>query len=196
MKTKAEIRKIMRERRGRQDPLQVHEISCMIQQRIMELAVWNGCRNAALYMSADGEVDTALLFDVLSSAGRTIAVPAADDNANYRWARFSGDVEWVAGPYGIRQPGNPQWIDLAGPTVVVVPGLAFDHKGNRLGHGKGIYDRLLARLPQAVFAAAAFEWQVVRRINVGENDIAMDWVVTEKKTMTCSSRARGFNGWL
>ena len=185
----------MLERRGRLDPLLVHEVSCVIQQRIMELAVWKGCRNAALYMSADGEVDTALLFDVLSGAGRQIAVPAADESGDYHWVRTGEDVAWTAGPYGIRQPRDPQRVDLDGPVVVVVPGLAFDGKGHRLGHGKGIYDRLLAQMPQALFIGVCFEWQLVRRIKVDENDIAMDWIVTEKQILTCSSRARDFCGW-
>lgn len=185
----------MRERRGRLEPLLVHEVSCVIQQRIMELAVWNGCKNAALYMSADGEVDTSLLFDVLEGAGRTIAVPRADDSGNYCWMRAGGNTEWVPGPYGIRQPRELEQIDLAGPVVVVVPGLAFDTKGNRLGHGKGIYDRLLAQIPAGLFVGVCFEWQLVRRIKAEDYDIAMDWIVTEKQTLTCSSRARDFCGW-
>ena len=79
----------------------------------------------------------------------------------------------------IRDRVNPEHIDL-----LIVPGVAFDLQGNRLGYGGGYYDRFFERLrPGVPLVALAFELQIVRQVPVEPWDRRMDWLVTEKRVI-------------
>jgi 5-formyltetrahydrofolate cyclo-ligase len=67
--------------------------------------------------------------------------------------------------------------------LILVPGVAFDLQGNRLGRGKGFYDRLLAEI-RGVKCGVAFEEQIVDEIPVGSHDAAMDFIVTPSRVIT------------
>lgn len=188
--SKESIRKKMLTERHRLDPDWVYTSSITIQQKAMELKFWDTISSVALYMSVAGEVDTGLLREVLTFAKRTIVVPASERDSVYRWCRLEPESELVAGPYDIPQPRKLQPLKLEERSAVIVPGLAFDRSGGRLGHGAGIYDRLLHETPRALRIALAFDWQLISHVPVAENDITMDFIVTEKQTLTCSARAR------
>ena len=92
---------------------------------------------------------------------------------------------WRSGAYGIREPDRetsrriePGEIDLA-----LVPCLAFDEGGMRLGHGAGYYDRYLARCPRAARICLAFKAQRLDRVVTEAHDLPMDWIVTEKESI-------------
>jgi 5-formyltetrahydrofolate cyclo-ligase len=88
------------------------------------------------------------------------------------------DVE--PGQMGIRQPAEGMPVPVLDIDLVVVPGLAFDERGNRLGRGRGFYDRFLSHKDlQAVACAVALEEQVVPEVPVGEFDKRMDMLVTD-----------------
>ncbi|MEZ5175906.1 MAG: 5-formyltetrahydrofolate cyclo-ligase [Acidimicrobiia bacterium] len=84
-------------------------------------------------------------------------------------------------PFGFLEPGvDARAVDLDEVDVVLVPGRAFDSAGNRLGRGKGYYDRLLARLPRGVvLVGVTVEGAFVDEVPVDERDESVDWVVTE-----------------
>jgi 5-formyltetrahydrofolate cyclo-ligase len=100
--------------------------------------------------------------------------------------RLEAISELVPGTFGILEPTAelrelpprqvlPSQIDLA-----LVPGVVFDRQGNRLGYGRGFYDRLLRQLPREVLRVGlAFECQVVEELPVEPHDERMDWLVTE-----------------
>ena len=98
------------------------------------------------------------------------------------------DIEFETGAHGIREPGrkhqyivSPERIDF-----VVVPGLVFDLRGGRIGFGGGYYDCFLKKLsPRAVTAGVAFAFQLVDSVPFDENDVRMQKIVTEKKTIHC-----------
>jgi len=99
------------------------------------------------------------------------------------------EIDFQLGSFGVREPAeedfnfvSPDQIDL-----VVVPGLAFDRRGGRIGYGKGYFDRLLSRLgSQVPRIALAFDFQVLGAVPQDENDIRVDAIITEKSTMNCS----------
>ena len=79
--------------------------------------------------------------------------------------------------YHIMEPTGPLFTRHEAIDVVVVPGVAFDAQGRRLGHGKGYYDRLLAQLPRAYKIGLCFAFQMVERVPTTPQDVAMDEVV-------------------
>jgi 5-formyltetrahydrofolate cyclo-ligase len=96
------------------------------------------------------------------------------------------DQDAAPGYRGILEPGaHCALLDLASIDWVLVPGVAFDRAGRRLGYGGGYYDRLLPQLrPDAHRAAGAFELQLVERVPAAAHDVVMDALVTEKRSFT------------
>lgn len=114
------------------------------------------------------------------------AVPAWDPaRRRYRFARWpeAGD-RWARGPDGVPQPDPPRWIAPSRLDVVLVPGIAFDAAGRRLGRGGGHYDRLLARC-RCPAVGVAWDSAIVPRVPVRSHDRPVAWVVTERRVIRC-----------
>ena len=124
--------------------------SALDQCALMETDLWAAAFNIALYRSLPGEVATDLLFADAARLGMDITVPVSTPSGKtYIWRRITPKTLWHPGPHGIEEPttslpGRP--TDL---RLILVPGVAFDPTGRRLGHGTGTYDRLLAKCPDA-----------------------------------------------
>jgi len=84
----------------------------------------------------------------------------------------------ICGVYGIEEPTGEAFTDYAAIDFIVVPGVAFDAKGNRLGRGKGYYDRLLPRIPTAYKAGICFPFQLVEEVPAESFDVRMDIIIT------------------
>ena len=99
---------------------------------------------------------------------------------------------FVKGKFDILSP-DPKRSRIIPPEeidVVLVPCVGFDEAGMRLGHGGGYYDRYLPRCPRATKILLAFEAQKLDAVCVGENDVAMDFIVTESRAQDGSSAAQ------
>ncbi len=91
---------------------------------------------------------------------------------------FTGEDCLVPGAkYGIPEPSGEKINNEDIIDAVVVPGVAFDRSGNRMGRGAGYYDRILSRVPQAKKIALAYDFQLVDAVPVEAHDIPMDWVI-------------------
>lgn len=94
---------------------------------------------------------------------------------------YTGPEDMKTGAYGIEEPIGETFTDYAAIDFIVVPGVAFDRKGNRLGRGKGYYDRLLPRIPSAFKAGICFPFQLVEEVPAEPFDICMDIVISGMK---------------
>jgi 5-formyltetrahydrofolate cyclo-ligase len=131
-----------------------------------------------VYLAMAGEPATEPVISVGRDQGKTLCVPAfISGEAGYGMARLDEDTVLERGHFGVMEPADPTWIEAKSMDLVVVPGVGFDPRGNRLGHGKGYYDRLLADCPAArVGVALSSQW--VDRVPHGPRDLPMDIVVT------------------
>ena len=161
--------------------------SAVIQERLREQDWWAAAGPAGVYRSIPGEPATeVLLADLLARKARA-AVPARCGKS-YRWAWVDETTRWRNGAHGIPEPVQAQRADPAGLRIIVVPGVAFDSRGGRLGHGGGHFDRLLAQSPGALLVGLCFETRRVAAVPLASHDIPMDVVVTEKR-IWCSPTA-------
>jgi len=100
------------------------------------------------------------------------------------------DRDIAVGAYGIREPvveRCERFESLGEIDLILMPGVAFDREGGRLGYGGGYFDRLLAHLPhRPALIAGAFEMQIVEEIPQERTDHKIDWLVTENETIRCN----------
>jgi len=178
MQDKAEIRRLMRERAAGFSRREELAASLTVCEKLSRLPEFQSARRPLLYMSLPGEVQLQSLLDRFS-ATKTIVLPrVVGDSLELR--AYSPSA-LVSGYKGILEPSDeapvvsPSSIDFA-----VVPGVAFDHSGARLGHGRGFYDRLLPDLSCPV-VGVCFDYRLIDALPTSPWDHPVDLLLTEKR---------------
>lgn len=185
---KPELRRRAREARRALSPEARDEASAAIARRVLELPELLRATAVLLYGASAEEVDTAPIQQVLRARGVRVALPrvAGPHDLTLHWV--DGDDELAEGAFGLREPHGdaacalPREID-----AIVVPGVAFDERGGRLGYGRGYYDTLLAGACVGVpTIGLAFDEQMVAEVPCEERDERMSVVVTPTRTIRCT----------
>ncbi|QJA06580.1 5-formyltetrahydrofolate cyclo-ligase [Thermosulfurimonas marina] len=178
---KARLRAEMRARRAGLSPDLRRHLSRKITERLLELELFRQARVIFFFASFGDEVET---WEALGRAlleGKVVALPRTHlRERTLSFHRLYTLGELVPGPFGILEPPaeNPE-IPPEAAQLVLVPGLAFDPQGRRLGYGGGFYDRLLSRT-QGFRLALAFECQIVERVPTEAHDLRVEAILTEK----------------
>lgn len=156
-----------------------------IAQRVASLASWQRARAVLLTLPVRGEWDAGLVARAALAAGRMVVLPRVDAPARmlalHRIDDLTRDV--APGRHGVPEP-RPECERIAPDAIdwVLVPGVAFDTLGHRLGYGGGYYDRLLPLLaPEIARVAGAFELQIVDAVPHAAHDLPVDAIVTESR---------------
>ena len=146
-------------------------------------------RTVCFFVSYGSEVHTLPLIQAALNQDKRVVVPrvrAKEKRLELRQLRCP-EAELAPGTKGIPEPGpecpeaTPEQVEL-----VVVPAVAWDEEGHRLGYGGGYYDRLLAQMPQAFRVGLGFEVQLVPKVPRGPHDLAVDCLVTEARVLRFS----------
>ena len=151
---------------------------------LIALPAYRSAKLVLWYVSMPSELATAPAIAAALGEGKRVAVPWCDGEELGLW-RLESMSELEPGTWGIPEPPAARRDDPERRVppdsieLVVVPGLAFDPRGRRLGHGKGYYDRLLER-SRSVRAGLCFDAQVFPQVPAGPRDAVMDWLVTER----------------
>jgi 5-formyltetrahydrofolate cyclo-ligase len=140
-------------------------------------------RSAALYFPLAGEVPTERIRHAYLAAGALLCYPRVTGKGTLAFYPHRDGDGWETGPYGISEPPIREGVApiLSGWDIIVVPGLAFDRRGNRLGRGFGYYDRYLGGLPEGV-PRVGLTWagQLVPGVPVDPWDVPVHALVTEE----------------
>lgn len=183
MKSKESIRTKIRARRAALTALQIRQASVLIQGAVMKLPEWSAARRVCVYLAVPAEAQTRKLLAACRQTDKQVLVPAYRKKARrYDLARLRPGDLVKAGHWSVPEPVRPHWAKPARVDLVVIPGLAFDRIGGRIGHGGGYYDRILAgmAMQKAFKVGLALECQMVDRVPMNARDIRMDAVVTER----------------
>ncbi|SHJ31621.1 5-formyltetrahydrofolate cyclo-ligase [Dethiosulfatibacter aminovorans DSM 17477] len=186
MESKKEIRKRILKKRREMDPAEAAEKSALIFDRITGLEEFRNAATVGLYLSFDNEVDTFELLKLLKESGKRIVVTYTESREVVLIPVYINDIEndFVEGAWGYLEPKVDQLETAAEEDLdfVVVPGVVFDEERNRVGFGKGYYDKYLSKLrDDAVTAAMAYEYQVLEKVPAESHDIKMKIIVTEDR---------------
>lgn len=149
------------------------------------IALTNDVASVACYLPLPNEVPLYGLIMNWHSQNKQVYVPVYKKE-HYCFARLSDSFDIVPSQYGVLQPRKIITQDTSAIEVFIVPGIAFDKHGTRIGHGRGIYDMLLAGAANtALKIGVCLKGQLVPCIEKMPHDIQMDYIVTEDGIITC-----------
>ena len=180
---KEEIRKKILEKRNNLSTYEIFEKSNKIISKLISLEEFKEAKKILCYVSFGSEVYTHGFIKAYSSI-KNIAVPVVNKEKNELILSCIRDwKELSTGAYGILEPkkikkANPKEIEIA-----IIPGIAFDKRGYRIGYGEGYFDRLLSKM-NAIRIAIAYELQIVNKIPDEKHDMKMDKIITEKRILS------------
>lgn len=186
IENKKNIRKIMRERRRSISDAERRQAGHRIANRLEQspLNLFLRTQVVCIYLSAPHEIPTHSIAQAAWRAGKTICVPAWDGEG-YQTFLLTPKTPLVFGKFNIREPGVKIPVPLWEINAFILPGLAFDRNGGRLGYGGGFYDRMLAKSAPGTFRIAiGYDWQIQEESLPQETlDQPVDWIVTDKQTV-------------
>jgi 5-formyltetrahydrofolate cyclo-ligase len=166
-------------------------------EHFLELPELRGARAVAGFVSTRSEIDTEPLLSELRRRGIEVVLPRVSTGLippRLRFHKVERKDELVFGIYGLLEPGlDCPEVAAHNIDVFMVPGLAFDRRGARVGYGGGYYDELAAYVkahPDATaarFIGFAFDFQLVDTCPAGEWDVPLDRIVTNERVVVCDA---------
>ncbi|MCE9533008.1 MAG: 5-formyltetrahydrofolate cyclo-ligase [Planctomycetes bacterium] len=170
-------------------------LSKIICDKFMALPAYAAAKTVMFYIDVRSEVRTRHALPEALASGKKIIVPWCNEQGELELFHLTNMDELAVGMYKILEP-KPELRRLpekiVGPTdldIVMVPGVAFDRRGARMGHGKGYYDKLLQHArKETPLIALAFECQFFPEIPTAGHDIFMDFIITEAEVYTGKGR--------
>lgn len=175
--TKKELRQFVRLQKQMFTPEQLKEMSADIIAKLMVHPRIKNARTVMMYYSLDDEVDTHEAIDRLVAQGKRVVLPAVTGDTTMELRCYEGPDDLQGGFFHIMEPVGRPFDSYDDIDVIVVPGMGFDTRGNRLGRGKGYYDRFLARVPAIYKIGICFPFQKMPGIPTDENDVTMDEIL-------------------
>jgi 5-formyltetrahydrofolate cyclo-ligase len=127
--------------------------------------------NYMVYMPIDNEADTSGLIEYLFSKGKHVYIPYINSKNEMQSAKIDRSTEYTVDNFGVKIPKTPVIADKRELDVIIVPGIAFDKNGYRVGFGKGYYDKFLCGI-DPITLAWCYDFQIVDRIDdINNTDI-------------------------
>ncbi|MDP3938541.1 MAG: 5-formyltetrahydrofolate cyclo-ligase [Deltaproteobacteria bacterium] len=191
--TKAALRREVKSAREEISDLDRAAWSDAIRRRVAALPVWTRAKVVALYAPIRGEADLLPLVELARAEGKRVVFPRARAAARaLEFLEIESAGQLHPGAYGVPEPPDEAGRRVPFPAVelLVLPGLAFDPEGRRLGFGGGYYDRLLAE-GGPITIGIAFEMQMRTRLPDEAHDRGVEIVVTEARSLVPGRRNAG-----
>lgn len=174
---KKELRKQIRDRKRQFTADELNELSVPVMNRLLGMHEVINAKTILLYYSLPDEVNTHQTVELLARQGKTVLLPKVIDGENMEIRIYESPEDLTEGSYGIMEPNGKLFTDYGMIDTAVIPGMSFDADNNRLGRGKGYYDRFLKNIPQAYKIGVCFDFQKEQNIPHDEYDIKMDTVI-------------------
>lgn len=183
---KSQLRREIRQRLAALDPAVRRRDSDRLTEWIAGSDGWRAGRAVLAFVAQASEPDLGPLLARGVAEGRTLCVPRWNvESGGYEAALFPASGSWEVGPFGVPEPGRSlpsvPWERL---DLILVPGLAFDRLGWRLGRGRGYFDRILTQASSARRWGVAFDFQVVDRVPHEPHDVNVHILATPQLGLT------------
>ncbi len=178
---KNRIRKEMKEKRKSMSQAEVDEKSGLAQKIFIESEQYKKAKSVMLYIPLGNEINTSVIISDAFASGKNVLVPITDSETFEISAyKITENTEFEKGTFSVKEPKEKVRFDKSEIDVVLVPGVAFDRAGGRVGFGKGCYDKFLKHI-KAIKIGFCYDFQLIDYIETDNNDINMDYIITEKE---------------
>ena len=184
MKMKDRLRKSIEKKRSTLSTSEVLEKSSRIKKRIFEIDLFRDAQTVLSYVSYGNEVYTHDMIKESIEMGKTVIVPkSVTKDYTLILSRLTNWDDLEVGAYNILEPKKEsiEVVDIESIDLIIAPGVVFDIHRNRIGHGKGYYDRLLKNSRNIPSVGLAFEFQIVENIKSEQHDEKIDIIITEDR---------------
>jgi 5-formyltetrahydrofolate cyclo-ligase len=197
LEQKRALRHLMRTRRERLDAAERVGASRAAAQALAALPEFQAARTFSAFVPTRGEIDLSEAITARVDAGARLALPRVfPDPPRMRFFAVTAESPLVPGSFGILEPpADATEVAAAELDVLLVPGLAFDTEGRRLGYGGGYYDETARRLRGAALnpgrgflVGVGFDFQLIPSCPAGEADVAIECVVTDARVVRRGGR--------
>ena len=184
---KNQLKQSILEKRNSLSKEEILEKSRKIKDALFNLESYKKSKTAMFFVSFNSEVNT---HDMIKeSIGRKIiVVPKVVNKEIEPSVIIDLDNLIPSGKFGILEPIELMKIAYKNIGLVLVPGIAFDREGHRIGYGFGYYDKFLKKVPKAVKIGLCFDFQVVDKVPREEHDVPVDLIVTEERIIECKKK--------
>ncbi len=173
MNPKSEVRKYIAEKKKEYTESELAKESLILTNRLIQLACFKKAQTILLYHSLPDEVSTHQLISSWCNKKEILLPVVHGDELLIK--KYSKNLS--TGSFGILEPIGPNFINFNKIDLAIIPGVAFDNEGRRLGRGKGYYDRLLPKI-KAYKLGICFPFQLIDKVPTDEYDIRMDEILS------------------
>lgn len=187
LESKQALRRAVRERLERVSAEARREASERVCAKVHRAPPWISAQTVLLFVPFGSEIDIAPLLSTGLATGKRVCLPSYDSRKDVFVPRriLVPETDLVAGYRGIPEPrGTLPEVPLEALDFLIIPGLAFDLEGRRLGRGKGHYDRLLA-FARGVTCGVGYDEQIVPEVPVESHDVKLNMVLSPSHTSGC-----------
>jgi 5-formyltetrahydrofolate cyclo-ligase len=187
---KSDLRRDLLDRRLHLSSRELNKISEKVKENLLRLECFEDARRVALYFPIRNEVRTEGIFERAKELGKETYFPRVEGSM-LQFRKVSDLGELGPGRFGVPEPSRDSTkVEIEEIDLVVVPGVAFDRFGRRLGYGKGYYDRTLLKIDRKRRIGLAHSFQVLSSIPVGKSDEEVGLIVTESGVIFCERRMK------
>jgi len=180
-RAKAEIRKRVGAIRRALPTEARHARSAKIAARVTVLEPWSRATTVALYVAMRGEADPAPLAVAARENGKRVVLPRLEPGAELTWHLAEEGASLEESGMGFEQPAtDAPAVHADAIDLVIVPAMAADDRGHRIGWGGGYYDRALPRMTHATRVAIVYDFQMLAEVPNTPNDVPVHYVVTDR----------------
>lgn len=187
---KRALRQQMRARRRALSPRDQARAASQLARQISRLPGYKRAHKIAVYLASDGEIALTPLIRRAAMQGKRCYLPRITGKGAMDFHRYRPGQALFTNTYGLAEPGSRQpRRALRQVDIVLLPLVAFDRQGGRLGMGGGFYDRALTRCRGAnrpLFVGVAHDFQEVGRVPTDAWDIPLDWLITPQRCLRCA----------
>ena len=172
------------EKRNSMTQSEINEKSNDIKKKLFDLDSFRKSKSIMFFVSFGNEVNT---HEMIKEAmgNKTIIVPKVLQHEIEPSMILDFDNIVQSGKFNIPEPIEIMRVAHKNIDLVLVPGIAFDREGHRIGYGFGYYDKFLKKVPKAAKIGLCFDFQVVDQIPREEHDVPVDFIVTEERVIEC-----------
>ena len=175
---KKALRRQIGEKKSALTALEIEERSRALAEKLYETPQYRAAKSLYAYLSFNQEVRTNPIIERAWADGKRVAVPKViGKDMVFIW--LTGFDQLGPGYYGITEPIENGPVADDGTALVLMPGLAFDPDGHRVGYGGGFYDRFLEAEPNHPLVALCYDFQLFDHLEVEVHDIPVDRVITD-----------------